>query len=380
MKKIGLFLMSISCLTFSLARSQVKLLGKDHNYRHGDYIVKQRVDYIEPNTSGQGVVWDFAALKTSKEHYLIKYFNINENDTSSFCGLEHDTRYYYHRQEDSIWATGFENHTTFLKYTEPELRMKFPFTYGDSLSSNWEGEGLYSNLFHFKIRGHTRVFADAEGQLVLPEAHVIDSVLRVHTTRYYEETGKDSLRMTLDVYSWYSPIIPYPVFESIKTILHQNNNDTIISDISFYYLPQKTENLHEDKNPKDSTMTGRSSEMNTSSFELPLALNGFTRPENSQKNSQASDNPKLDDFIADVFMAPNPVKNDLTVKYKLLRGASVYLTLYNMGGSPVWKSPRRKLREGHYTEIIPMGHLMTGTYVMHVSIDHLAFSRIIIKH
>ncbi|WP_313381499.1 T9SS type A sorting domain-containing protein [Proteiniphilum saccharofermentans] len=368
MEKKLLSYITLSFLFFSTVQSQVKLSENNHNFRRGDVVYKYQAKYREPGVAGQEQIWDFSKLHILDDHYQIKYFYPSEEDTTSICGLEHGTRYYYRIQRDSIWSTGFENYTTFLKYNKPELKIKFPLHYGDILNSTWEGEGIYGNLFPLNIKGYTEVFADAEGQLILPAENVIDSVLRVHTVRYYEETGKDSLKMTLDMYSWYSPHNRHPIFESIETILHRNDKDTTVFSTSFYYLPEKWSQIEDEEKLSDSLKTDKLfSKINEKSFNDIL------------KEEEEGDNSSVNAVLTNVRMAPNPVKDNLTVQYELIRRAQVQFALYNISGILLLRTPRKTLIEGRYTELIPMRHLMIGTYVVHVYVDDLVLSRLIIK-
>jgi len=368
MEKKLLSYITLSFLFFSTVHSQVKLSENNHSFRRGDIVYKYQAKYREPGVAGQEQIWDFSKLQILDDHYQIKYFYPSGEDTTSICGLEHGTRYYYRIQRDSIWSTGFENHTTFLKYNKPELKIKFPLHYGDILNSSWEGEGIYSNLFPLNIKGYTEVYADAEGQLILPAKNIIDNALRVHTIRYYEETGKDSLKMTLDMYSWYSPRNRYPIFESIETILHRNDKDTTVFSTSFYYVEEKRTQAEEDTKLSDSLKTDqRISELNENNF------NDLSQKEGDNVDS------KIDEILTNVRMAPNPVKDNLTVQYELVRRAQVQFALYNMSGVLLKRTPRKTLTEGFHTELISMGHLMVGAYVIHVYVDDLILSRVIIK-
>jgi hypothetical protein len=73
----------------------------------------------------------------------------------TLCGMEHNTRYYYSQKQDSLWAIGFENSTTLMDYLKPELKLRLPFCYGDTLRSNFEGKGQYSHRLDLKVKGFT---------------------------------------------------------------------------------------------------------------------------------------------------------------------------------------------------------------------------------
>lgn len=236
---ILLFLLSISCLGAFAADSPV-LTAVQNNYNALDSLVKQQIAFLEPGDPGQdNKVWDFRKIQTVNKAYTLKYYLPDSTDMTGICGLEHDTHYYYRQQKDSLQATGYENSTTSMTYTQPELRMHFPFAYGDTLYSTFEGTGEYGHLLPLYVKGYTRVHADAEGILLLPGQETINKTLRVHTLRHYTEIGVDSVEMILDTYSWYATGSRYPVFESVRITIQKGANESTMFSTSFYYSPKK---------------------------------------------------------------------------------------------------------------------------------------------
>ena len=358
MKKI-LFILSVFRFMFiSVCPEAPMKLRIDKNvYQKGDSLYKYQIEFKDPGSVGKELEWDFTHIQIINDHYLIKYFWLDTVDTTKLCGMEHRTRYYYRQQSDSLWATGFENHTTKMDYTTPELKMKFPFAYGDTLFSTFEGKGVYSNMLNLYSRGYTRVKADAEGMLKLPDLK--GKALRVHSQRHYTEVkanqnrfqipvangatntlSNDTLRMTLDTYSWYVQDIRYPVFESIKTAIHRAGQDTTVFHTSFYYTPE----------------------------ELPADAN-LEKPEI----------PKIEQVFTEATMLPNPVINDLLIDYKLTRSALIRFSVHNNIGIPMRRTIQRNLPSGRHYETIPMGGLGTGTYTVYVHVDDMVMSRVVIK-
>lgn len=382
MKKT-LLILSLFFAAYGLLHPQelLKLTSTDNTYQTGDSLYKYQVEYKDPGSVGRELEWDFTKLDVKDENYLIKYFYPNKDDTTRICGMEHRTRYYYRQQNDSVWATGFENYTTKMDYTTPELKMKFPFAYGDTLFSTFEGEGIYSNMLDLRAKGYTRVKADAEGMLKLPDLK--GKAIRVHTRRHYTEvkadrdrfqvsglefqvgdsglqvpkhsTPNDTLRMTLDTYSWYVQDIRYPVFESIKTTIHRatlpalrapspggetREADTTVFRTSFYYTPE----------------------------ELP-----------TKNNPDEPEIPEIERVFTEATMVPNPVVNDLMIDYKLTRPALIRFSVHNNIGIPMRRTTQRNLPEGRHHETIPMGGLVTGTYTVYVHVDDMVLSRVVVK-
>jgi len=350
----SLYLIVALTQTALLTAQQFRLSTDRNALRPSDRIVKQQVEYKDPGSSGRKLTWDFSMLSSVNEEYNLNYFIPDSTQMDTLCGMEHHTRYYYSQKHDSVWATGFENATTWMEYNKPELRMKFPFSYGDTLFSFFEGTGEYSRRLKLKVKGFTRVEADAEGELQLPGFETLRSTLRVRTTRYYTETGKDSTEMLLDSYAWYAEGIRYPVFESVKTDIirrrktkksGENIRDTTIFKTSFFYPPHlQTTQVQTD--------------------DLPTETNMLTG---------------ADGVFTEASYLPNPVESILTISYKLVRPATIRFSVHNNIGIPACTTNQFNLPEGYNETQINMSHLITGTYTLYVYVDEMVMKQVVVK-
>jgi hypothetical protein len=270
----------------------------------------------------------------------------------TLCGREHRTRYYYRLHNDSLWAIGFENSTTLMQYLKPELKMRFPLSYGDTLFSIFEGQGQYSHRMNLAVKGYTRVRADGRGELKLPESETVQNALRVHTLRYYTETGKDSVEMTFDTYAWYAEGIRYPVFESVKTTLirtsvdvEESKRDTTVFRTSFYYPP----------------------EMQLSQ----ISTDSISQPNTALQGAEA--------VFTEARIMPNPVVNNLYLSYKLTRPARVWFSVHNSVGTPLLQTSPRNMAAGYDTATINMTNMISGNYLLYVHVDDMLVKQVIIK-
>ena len=356
MRKITFFILASCVCSHNNAQLSQKLTTAHNAYRAADNIVKQQIVFKDPGSSGKGLIWDFSTIQPINEEYSLTYSLPNKNDSSRLCGMEHRTRYYYRQQKDSLQATGFENSTTFMEYKVPELRMHFPFMYGDTLFSTFEGKGEYCHRLPLAVKGYTRIMADAEGELKLPEFETVKKALRVRTLRHYTETGKDNLEMTLVTYSWYAAGIRYPVFESIKTTLNKKGDrkdekgesisDTTVFTTSFYYPPEKqTSQVQTDATPTETTDA------------LVGAASVFTEAQ----------------------LMPNPVVDNLVINYKLTRAAKVWFTVHNNTGIPLCQTSPQSLSEGYNSTNVPMSSLITGVYSLYVHVDDMTMRLNVVK-
>lgn len=130
-------------------------------YRADDLLLKQQVEYKDPGRMGEGVLWDFSKLSVVSKDYEVSYFlslrnpqlmddglvdpeTIDETDCF-LTGMEHRTRYNYTQEGDSLLLWGFENATTLMRNSQPEVLFRFPVSYGDSIKSYYYGHGKYGN-------------------------------------------------------------------------------------------------------------------------------------------------------------------------------------------------------------------------------------------
>jgi len=344
------------CTTAGWGQTSQTLIGSRNTYRADDKIVKQQVEFKDQGSSGRGLFWDFQMVQPINEKYSLKYFLIQKTDTTRLCGMEHNTRYYYRQQRDSLQSVGYENSTTYMKYTVPELRMHFPVRYGDTIFSTFVGKGEYCHRIPLAVKGFTRVQVDAEGDLMLPEFKKVKKALRVRTFRHYTETGKDSVEMTLDTYSWYAAGTRYPVFESIKTTMSRKGdkkdaigesmNDTTVFSTSFYYPPEEqATQVQTDSVPVDKTEATQS----------------------------------IASVFTEAHYMPNPVLDNLNINYVLTRSANVWFTVHNNLGVMLRSSTPQNMNDGYHNTMVNMSGLIPGVYSLYVHVDDMVMRVNVVK-
>ncbi len=331
-----------SCYLFA----QYSLTAKNNSFHPGDTIIKQQIEYVDPGPTGKNIAWNFLWLTPVNEKYKLSYFTPKQEDTTLIAGLEHNTRYYYLQKKDSLLATGFENATTYMRYVHPELLLRFPLAYGDTIFSRFSGVGEYSHRIPLGVKGYTRVQVDAEGELSLPQFKTIRQALRVHTLRHYSKTGKDSVEMDCNIYTWYAAGSRYPVFECIKTNIRKmgNPSDTTVYKTSFYYPPE-----------------GQPNQIKTDSTYMADAKEDISS------------------VFTEANFNPNPVENDLHINYKLTRSAKVWFSLHSNVGIPLKSTAPESETEGYYNTSINMSSLISGTYALYVHVDDMVMRQVVIK-
>ena len=361
MKKLSSILLLCSIALCLQAQHSLRLTANRNAYRAGNELQKQQVVFRDPGSNGKNLIWDFRHLQVIDEEYKLRYFIPDSAYMHLLCGVEHRTRYYYNQSKDSLWAIGFENATTFMEYTQPELRMIFPFTYGDTLRSNFEGTGEYGRRLTLGVKGFTRVEADAEGELILPD-ETVKKALRVRTLRHYRETtirsslnlsqgdflqAEDNTEMILDTYSWYAQGMRYPVFESIRTTVLRNGADTTVFQTSFYYPPIEQ------------------------------------KAQTNEENTETPNSGEWAEGAAAVFteavLLPNPVVDMLYINYKLTRDARIGFSLHSNAGVLMTQTAAMNKTEGYHQTPINMTGFMTGIYTLYVHVDDMVMSLNVVK-
>jgi hypothetical protein len=346
---LTLFIVAIIGSNLSAQSHTAAVLTKHRNLPHaGDSIIKQQVEFVDPEASGRNITWDFRTVHPVDDAYNLRYKAITP-DTSQLMGIEHRTIYRYKVKGDTLLHTGFENATTLMEYTRPEIKMRFPFHYGDTVSCRFEGKGEYCHRIALHVAGSTTTVADGTGILYTPQGGEFKNVLRVKSIREYTETGVDSVTMRLETYAWYAKGNRYPVFETVKTTTHKTGRDETEHKVaSFFYPPM---------NQQQQTDTAGLAE----------------------KESDPGNQPEVDRIFTNCRLLPNPVESQLRIEYDLAQDASVSFSLHDAVGIPkVITSPRQQ-QAGHYTETISMGGFPRGVYPLYVKVDGLVKTLHVVK-
>lgn len=69
-----------------------------------------------------------------------------------------------------------------MVYSNPVLKMKYPFSYGDQFTDNFKGVALFNKDYKIEFTGDNTVTADAYGTLILPNL-ILDNVMRVKSIK-----------------------------------------------------------------------------------------------------------------------------------------------------------------------------------------------------
>jgi hypothetical protein len=358
-----------------------------HNhFRPGDVLIKQQIEYVNPEEAGTNKVWDFSKLKTINSEYTLKYdlpplegdsvYILGDNryrkkkvkDNELIVGTEHNTMYYYRLINDSLLQQGHENPSVVLKYTSPMVLMRFPLNYGQTTKSGYKSKGLYSGTVAIHTEGTMTTTADAYGKMILPSGDTLSPVLRVKTVQtIFDIPDRNSYTMDeannagkqLETCRWYSKGYRYPVFETIKNI--NLSDSTEIFKTAFFFPPQN--HLYLDTDPENQALLD----------EL------WKETENTPtKDDSTAKTVTLEDLMT-CKVYPNPVISQMNLAYDLKQDAKVSFELYSIEGLSVKRIKAQQKPAGTYTETIDCSGLRPNNYVLRITANGLFVNEIIIK-
>ena len=362
-------------------------LNVQHNqFRAGDVLFKQQVEYVDPGEAGADRLWNFSKLKSINDEYTLEYAlpplegdsvyilgntrhrknDVKENEL--VVGKEHNTLYYYHLKEDSLLQTGHENPTVILAYTSPMALLRFPLNYGQTVSSDYRSKGLYSGTVEIQTAGRTTITADAYGRMILPSGDTLNTVMRVKTlqTIFDLPAENDDAAKTehagkqLEIYRWYCKGYRYPVFETVRDINLADNS--VLFATAFFFPPQ--DHLYLDTDAENLALLDQLWDLDRQNIDKP----------GSQQTKAAN----LEDILT-CRIYPDPVNTLLNLEYELKADAKVSFQLFAIDGHPVKSINPRNRAKGVYSETLDCSSLHPGDYILRITANNLFMNEVIIK-
>lgn len=326
---------------FSVGVSAQTLTADLHKPLPTDSLLAYKIPYIQVTDTGRNCVWDFSDISTDTAEIIpVDYFALSTTDTTRIGLHRERTNYYYRYAQDTLWLAEYETSRTHVCYVSPMPLLRYPFEYGDSLNSTFEGRGQYCHLVPLSVQGSIQIHADAMGTLKLPEL-VIDSALRIHSRILYKTMMHDTAHVVNDLYRWYSKNMRYPLLETTKIVVVKNIDTIEIAQA--YYIPQDTE------------------------------INA------SQRNIQSLIQEVTDSLVTEISCMPNPVHSNLYISYQLNVSADVYISIHYNGGALMYSTSMFKQEMGSYDMVVNMSSFPVGAYVVYIHANDEIFGTTIIK-
>ena len=344
MYKGNRFIASVIFSVLYISFVSAQILTKDnHMPCVTDSLYAYKITYVAPLDTGLNCLWDFSNLSIDDtKNVRVDYFPLSETDDSTRVGLHHEhTNYYYHVIGDTLWLTGYETSRASMTYVLQMPQLCFPFAYGDTLCGNFLGSGQFYRRNSLNTEGVIYVKADATGRLITPY-DTIDNVLRINSKMKYHEDRHPHNYVQEEKYTWFSSYCRYPLIESVLVQIIKNS-DTLSFASTYFYPQEQNEELRKRDIKKDLNI------------------------------------PQEDSLITNIQFTPNPVYDNVQIKYSLAKSAKVYISLHYDGGLTTYQTPYRQEDEGDHSISLNMSGMPTGSYVIYIHADDLVASGSLIK-
>lgn len=212
-----------------------------------DNVDRRRVEAVEVGARGREAVWDMSHAVVVEDGCTMRFFNSGDSVVARIEGRQ---QWVYEIKGDSVLLRSQETALSNLTDSMPALKMVFPLSYGDSISSPIYYRGKYSGNNAIATAGFYTMVVDGEGTLIMPD-DTIRNVLRIHE-RLDEKVNvspwakeriisadEDSLmRHVCDTYSWYSSDFRYPLAQITKHRFYNGANLTREGETAYLCPPE----------------------------------------------------------------------------------------------------------------------------------------------
>jgi len=332
MKKLLAILPVLFC---NYLPAQTVLTYQNHALLPGHPNHMKLSEYTNPGAAGKNVVWDFTSLNcagdfagSSDEPSALRN-DSTFNEANVVIG-EFGSTFYFRVTDFIMEQHGYksEDGLTRIHYSEPFVKMKFPFAFGDAFAGNYKGI-ISSGCTIGLLDGRYATEADATGTLLLPNDVTYDNALRVREAKIYDQrVGDTSTHVEIVTYRWYINENRYPLLTLIRKHYNYANGKSKIETQAAY-------------NPKMIIRPGS-----------PYAV-----------NSLASD--------LKFVVFPNPSSDRFTASFKLDADADVHLAIYALSGAMIKELISGRLAKGeHSREISSVESGMgRGPYLMILAVN-----------
>lgn len=321
--------------------AQTSLTYKNNALRIGDSFNFREIQFPDPGNAGANQIWDYSKIQYKGEGPISSLQNASAQKMTGVVDYnllfnENGYDYFMNSSENRLEELGVVNKElkmTFV-YSDPLVKMKYPFFYGEQFSDHFIGVAYYNETYTIDFFGDYSVTADAYGTLILPD-RVIENVLRIKSIK---KGLQINMCGTTDInivrYMWYASSYRYPLL-SISII----------------------ENCY----------SGRAPEITKTAFTNTQQRNERSAP--IESNNPVKQIEKQDVLV---ILSPNPFSNKLTYNYFLTEQLPVSIELYDMSGQyNGWLVKKQIQSEGLHTgelDALKYG-LMPGIYFIRFTFD-----------
>lgn len=287
MKKTTTLLLFICSGLFAI-HGQVTLTFESHGLQAGETHASQKVQFKDPGSAGQGLVWDFSDITPTADAETSLVESVSGDGYNRVASRGSDKiDFLYNNTDLSNEYRGYRSGDFIVSYDRPVVKTAYPQSFGSYFEGTFEGTMSHQGKNMGSVGGAYSTSADATGTLLLP-GNLSLPVLRVKTTERITEWACSNQIVEIEKYLWYAQDTRYPVFVSIITTTR------LLSD--------------------NSERTTKLSYLNLN-IEQPQWRNA------SVASSEIA-----------YRVSPNPFRDNITISYELPREMKVGVDLYSVQG------------------------------------------------
>lgn len=344
------FISFFTFILFSFAcTAQHSITYKQNAITSGDSIVSAQIEYVSPGNAGANQIWDFSKIVFTEVTHNINFKVSGESlpkEISHFNIIlaEKNNENFYNVTEEMLEYKGFTSDEISLVYTDPIIKMKYPFSFGDGFTDEFAGNAIYKNTTPIDFTGTYSLLADGTGALVMPD-RTISNVIRIKAVRNVLELNPCSVVELIDtIYYWYADDFRYPV------------------------------------------LTISRNEVRNSAQEPKVAYNAFCNymQNNFYDESAASASLFLNADNNDIAILtfPNPFEQELGYSYFLRTNTNVSIALYDITGKLIANCVNNQNQlQGLYSGKINTEKysVVAGVYYMHFTFNNKVIVKKIVK-
>lgn len=234
--------------------AQTSITSQYNGYRDGDKLYRIIANDTTLGSRGENCIWELPSAE--KDGNVFKQTVYLRDDSLTI--VEGDLMLHYIATDKQLSMRGFQTRDMYSIQNGLLPELKYPFTYGDSISGTYSRKSTYFNTF--TIEGEGSCYTVCDGRGVLTDGNeTLKDVLRIHhhntiVSQYdYVEDDEDVhevSEVTEDKYLWYYSGCRYPIMDT--RIIQCKSNGEIVSDSVFtsLYMPelQLSELAYDDAN------------------------------------------------------------------------------------------------------------------------------------
>ena len=340
-------LSAISMFITVMAFPQTSITYQNNALLPGNETTTNEIKYLQPGNQGQNQIWDFSKIQFTG---TVNHSSLGATAKRALSGesefnvvlSESDNDYFFNCNNSLLEEKGFASKDINLTYSDPLVKMKYPFSYGDQFTDKWAGNTMYQNITRIDLIGDYTVTADAFGTLILPD-RVLKNTLRIKTEKTSIEAGPcSSLESHTVRYLWYAAQYRFPVMVITTMEVKSSGQEPVIT---------------------------RSAAINLQQPSSPEVIANVSDP--VQDNSDVS-----------VIVFPNPFSEKLTYNYFLRTAIPVTVELFDMTGRLNHRLVNTQIQpEGLHTGVVTSDEtrLTPGIYYLRFTFDNKVVISKIVK-